>query len=339
MNLRQLARIDLNLLLTLHVLLEEQSVSQAAHKLHLTQPAISKALARLRQQFGDPLFQRASRGLVPTPYALLLQQPLQELLQNAARMFDGNEFDPASWHGEFSIEANEFLHLLVLPRLVETLALKAPGIVLKAHTQYHDQLHGLEQGELDFVLNLEFSALPPAFTSEVVYTDAPALFARIDHPLHRKRFRHEELFRYPRVALRMADMEKFMLFQPRAGLPPLAQVWPAFCETDNLIAALAIVARTDYILPGAGMLAALASRELDFRALPPIGAPAVQLKYCLVSHQRVQHSPAHAWMRQLIREVMAGMAEEGNLARKAGKGGNAGKSVSGARSVRRQELA
>lgn len=329
MNLRQLARTDLNLLLTLHVLLEERSVSHAAHKLHLTQPAISKALARLREQFGDPLFQRASRGLVPTPFATSLQEPLRLWLQEATALFDGNEFDAASWHGEFSIEANEFLHLLVLPPLVETLARKAPGIVLKTHTQYHDQLHGLEEGELDFVLNLEFSVLPPAFTSEVVYTDAPALLARSGHPLHRQRFRHDEIFRYPRVALRMADMEKFMLFQARTGLPPLKHSWPAFCETDNLMAALAIIARTDYILPGAGMLAALASRELDFKPLPPIGAPAVQLDYCLVSHQRVQHSAAHAWMRQTIKEVigtMGAMAGKQTPARSAGKG-SAGQTV------------
>lgn len=322
MNLRQLARTDLNLLLTLHVLLEERSVSHAAHKLHLTQPAISKALARLRELLGDPLFQRASRGLVPTPFAISLQGPLQQWLQDATAMFDGSEFDAASWHGEFSIEANEFLHMLVLPPLVETLARKAPGIQLKTHTQYHDQLHGLEQGELDFVLNLEFSVLPPAFTSEVVYSDAPALFARSGHPLHRQRFRHDDIFRYPRVSLRMADMEKFMLFQSRTGLPPLKHVWPALCETDNLVAALAIVARTDYILPGAGILAALASRELDFKPLPTTGAPAVKLDYCLVSHQRVQHSAAHAWMRQTIKEVIGAMAGNQAPARRAGRGGD-----------------
>lgn len=325
MNLRQLARTDLNLLLTLHVLLEEQSVSQAAHKLHLTQPAISKALARLREQFGDPLFQRASRGLVPTPFAMSLQQPLRDWLENAAAMFDGSEFDPASWHGEFSIETNEFLDLLVLPPLVEILARKAPGILLKTHTQYHDQLHGLEHGELDFVLNLEFSVLPPAFMSEVVCTDAPALFARSGHALHQQRFRHDDIFRYPRVGLRMADMEKFMLFQPRTGLPPLNHVWPAYCETDSLVAALAIVARTDYILAGAGMLAGLASRELDFKPLPPIGAPAVQLDYCLVSHQRVQHSAAHAWMRQTIREVMTAVVGKETPARSAGRGRSGGR--------------
>lgn len=308
MNLSQLGRIDLNLLVTLQVLLEECSVSRAAVRLHLTQPAISKALTRLRELMGDPLFQRASKGLVPTPYATALAQPLREWLQTGARLLEGNEFDPATWQGEFAIEANEFVHLRLLPTLVETLARKAPGVVLKMHTQYHDQLQGLECGELDFVLNLEFSSLPPAFLSEAVYTDAPSLFTRVGHPLQKKSFTREDIFRCPRLALRMADMEQFQFFQPRAGSPSLRQLWPPCCETDSLSAALEIVSRTDYILPGAGILAGQATRSLNFRALPPAGAPPASLTWCLVSHQRVHHSAAHAWMRDTIRELMRQMA-------------------------------
>jgi DNA-binding transcriptional LysR family regulator len=304
MNLRQLARIDLNLLVTLQVLLEERSVSRAATRLHLTQPAISKALTRLRGLLEDPLFQRASKGLVPTPYALSLVQPLQEWLQGATRLLEGNDFDPATWQGEFAIDTNEFLQLLVLPSLVAKLAQQAPGIVLKMHTQFHDQLHGLEQGELDFVLNLEFSQLPPGFVAEEVYSDEPALFARAAHPLFSKKFKHDDIYRYPRLSVHMADMERFMLFQPRVGLPSLQQVWPVACETDTLSAALEIVTRTDYILPGPGLLARLASPSLHFKRLPPIGAPNVQLTYCLVSHQRVQHSPAHIWLRKTLLELL-----------------------------------
>lgn len=304
MNLRQLARIDLNLLVTLQVLLEERSVSRAALRLHLTQPAISKTLARLRELLGDPLFERASRGLVPTPFALALAPALREWLETASQLFEGHDFDPARYHGEIAIEASELLHLLVLPPLAQTLAHSAPGITLKMHTQYHDQLHGLEQGELDFVLNLEFSALPSGFVSEVIYQDGPALFARAGHPLHRRRFRQEDLFRYPRLSLRMADMERFQLFQPREGLPALQQIWPASCETDNLGVALGILGRTDYILPAAGILSRLASRHAAFKALPVEGAPAVTLRYCLISHQRTRQSAAHRWLRQTLVELL-----------------------------------
>ena len=303
-NLKQLTHIDLNLLVTLQVLLEHRSVSVAAGRLHLTQPAISKALGRLREQFGEPLFMRVSKGLVPTPFALALQEPLQQWLESAAVLFDHEPFDPATWHGEFTLVSHEYLHMLVLPRLMQWLSKHAPGVVLKIRSQYHHQLEGLEDGELDFVLNLEFSELQEQFHSEVLYTDTPAVFARATHPLRKKQATREDLLSYPRVGLHMPDMEKFMLFQPRPGQPALRMHWPVAYETDNLTAALATIAGTDCLLPGAGILAKLATRELNFKPLATVTPPPVRIAYCLVSHQRVQHSPAHLWLREIIKQQM-----------------------------------
>jgi len=303
-NLKQLTHIDLNLLVTLQVLLQYRSVSVAAGKLHLTQPAVSKALARLREQFGEPLFMRVSKGLVPTPFALALQDPLQQWLESAAVLFDHEPFDPATWRGEFTLVANEYLHMLVLPSLMQWLSKNAPGVVLKILSQYRHQLEGLEDGDLDFVLNLEFSDLSQQFHSEVLYTDTPTIFARAAHPLRKKPATREDLLRYPRVALRMPDMEKFELFHPRPGQPGLNMHWPAAYETDNLTTALATIAGTDCLLPGAGVLAGLATRELNFKALPTLTPPQVQIAYCLISHKRVQHSPAHQWLRQQIKALV-----------------------------------
>src|SRR5882672_17349 len=118
MSTRQLARMDLNLLLTLQVLLECHSVSLAARQLHLTQSAISKALSRLRTQFNDPLFLRASKGLVPTPFAQHLRQPLHDWLETAAGLFAQEDFVPATWKGELTLVAHEFLHVTLMPRLL-----------------------------------------------------------------------------------------------------------------------------------------------------------------------------------------------------------------------------
>src|SRR6185503_14014427 len=103
MSTRQLARMDLNLLLTLQVLLACHSVSAAARQLHLTQSAISKALGRLRSQFNDPLFLRVSKGLVPTPFAERLQRPLHDWLETAAGLFVQQDFDPAKWKAELTL--------------------------------------------------------------------------------------------------------------------------------------------------------------------------------------------------------------------------------------------
>ncbi|HUO68419.1 MAG TPA: LysR family transcriptional regulator [Gammaproteobacteria bacterium] len=300
---RQLSRIDLNLLLTLQVLLECHSVSVAARELHLTQSAISKALGRLRAQFNDPLFLRASKGLVPTPFAQRLRQPLREWLETAAGLFVREDFDPAAWRGEFMLVAHDYLHVTLVPRLLALLHDRAPGIVLKVHSQYSHQLDGLERGEIDFVLNLQFSNLPAEFRSEAMFEDEPVILARAGHPLRKKRWNRDDLLRYPRIALRVPDTERFMMFQPRAGQPPLSQVWPAAYESDNLIVALASVSRTDCLLPAGGVLNRLATRELNFKPLRSTYTPPFKLAYCLVSHERVQNSAPHEWLRRTIGEL------------------------------------
>jgi DNA-binding transcriptional LysR family regulator len=300
---RQLSRMDLNLLLTLQVLLECHSVSVAARELHLTQSAISKALGRLRSQFNDPLFLRVSKGLVPTPFAQRLRQPLREWLETAAGLFVQENFDPGSWEGEFLVVAHDYPHVTLVPRLLALLHDRAPGMTLKVHSQYSHQLAGLERGEIDFVLNLQFSNLPAEFRSEVMFEDEPVILARAGHPLRRKKWNRDDLLRYPRIALRVPDMERFMMFQPRTGQPPLSQIWPAAYESDNLIVALKTVASTDCLLPAGGLLNRLATRELDFKPLRSTYTPPFKLAYCLVSHERVQNSAPHQWLRRTIAEL------------------------------------
>jgi DNA-binding transcriptional LysR family regulator len=300
---RQLARTDLNLLLTLQVLLECHSVSSAARQLHLTQSAISKALSRLRAQFNDPLFLRVSKGLVPTPFAQQLKQPLHDWLETAAGLFVQENFDPATWKGELTLVAHEFLHVTLVPRLLALLHERAPGMKLKVHSQYNQQLKGLERGEIDFVLNLEFSELSAEFESDVMYTDAPAILARTAHPLRKKQWTRDDLLRYPRIALRVPDADKFMIFKPRAGQLPLSQLWPAAYETDDLTVALATVSRTDCLLLAGGLLTRLTTRDLNFQPLDSTNTPSFKLAYCLVSHRRVQKSAPHQWLKRTIGEL------------------------------------
>jgi DNA-binding transcriptional LysR family regulator len=303
MLIRQLSRIDLNLLLTLQVLLESHSVSATARELHLTQSAVSKALARLRAQFDDPLFLRVSKGLVPTPFARRLRRPLRDWLETAAGLFAHEEFDALTWKGEFVVVAHDYLHVTLIPRLLALLGERAPHIVLKVVSQYSQQLQGLENGELDFVLNLEFSNLSADFRSEVMYSDTPVILGRSGHPLRKKSWGRDDLLGYPRIALRMPDAERFMMFRTPTGQPPLSEVWPAAYETDNLIVALATVARTDALLPAGGLLNGLATRELDFAPLRSTHTPPFKLAYCLVSHRRVERSAPHDWLRTVIAEL------------------------------------
>lgn len=300
MDIRHLSRIDLNLLLTLQVLLEEGSVSRTADKLFLTQPAISKSLSRLRDIFQDPLFTRSGRGLVATPFARSLQAPLDAVIKDMEGLFVPESFDPATYKGEFSIAVNEFLDMVLLPMLVADLAESAPGIHIETYTQMDGQLDALERGDLDFVMNLKFSEIPPGFESDLLLADEPAVFVREGHPLlKRKKLAMGDMSGFYRVALNVPDMDRLSIYASgrRTGRN---SPWPSAFETENLITALAVISRTDYLLPGPGLMQHFSTSELMFKALPLKVGPDIRVEYCLVTHERVAGSKAHQWLRQKI---------------------------------------
>ena len=118
MNIEKLARIDLNLLVCLNVLAEELNVTRAAHRLCLSQSAVSKNLAKLRTQFGDPLFVRHAHGLKPTPKVLFLKPKLENLINHLEQITQPEEFSPDSSDYRFQISAVESVYPLILPHFL-----------------------------------------------------------------------------------------------------------------------------------------------------------------------------------------------------------------------------
>ncbi|MCV6627227.1 MAG: LysR family transcriptional regulator, partial [Cellvibrionaceae bacterium] len=154
MDTRQLARIDLNLLVALQVLLEERNVSRAADRLFITQSAMSKTLGRLRELFDDPLFTRSSHGMVPTPKALELQPLLQKALGQVQALTTGSEFEPAAFEGEISIAVAEYVGVVLLPALMQILQAEAPLLRVRTLSRVERQLDELTDGGLDFAIHM-----------------------------------------------------------------------------------------------------------------------------------------------------------------------------------------
>jgi len=116
MSWKALARTDLNTLVILSALLEEENVSRAAVRPNLSQPAVSRALARLRDQFQDPLFTRSRHGMTPTPRAEALRRPLNRLLDELSVVLQPPGFDPASSRRRFTIATTDYgVHALLSP--------------------------------------------------------------------------------------------------------------------------------------------------------------------------------------------------------------------------------
>ncbi|WP_424486836.1 LysR family transcriptional regulator [Pseudomonas sp.] len=144
--MNDLRRIDLNLLVILDALLSEQHVTRAAERLHLSQPAVSHALARLREVLGDPLLVRQGGKWVPTARALELTAPLADALAQVQALLAPNRFDPASAKRRFRVAMSDYSAAIFLPALVRVLRQEAPGIDLQI-------IQASREGMVDGVLN------------------------------------------------------------------------------------------------------------------------------------------------------------------------------------------
>ncbi|MGH1370432.1 MAG: LysR family transcriptional regulator [Cellvibrionaceae bacterium] len=305
MELKSLERADLNLLVTLQVLLEERSVSKAAERLFLTQSAMSKALGRLRSLFDDRLFTRSGAGMVPTPRALEIAQQLPLVLEQLQQLVQPESFDPANYSGDFSIIIPEFVGYWALPELMVRLNEKAPNYRLKTASHAEHQLELLASGEVDFVIQVEQQVYPAEIDYMTVGFAPPVLIARKDHPLVGKELTWELISHYPQVQLFIPDLidAQFVAQSDSAFIQYESQVTPRF-ETEHLFTALQLVKRSDYLLPGPPIFIEELDMSRDIVTLSLPGNESLRLKYVLAFHQRVKNSKPHQFLKSVLIEAV-----------------------------------
>jgi DNA-binding transcriptional LysR family regulator len=296
------SRIDLNLLVVLDALLEAGSVTHAAQRLGVGQPAASHALTRLRALLGDPLLVRSGRRLAPTPRAEALREPLARLLAEAARLVRHEvSFDPARSRRTFSLVCPDLL-AAALPRLVSTLGRQAPGARLDVLPPQSDDLRALEDGRRDVAL-----VPTPSAGAGLVQCGLGrlhfAVFARADHPAlvrGTRRLTRAAWAQYPHVQVRTGHGGRSIVatalakaeFERRVGL-----VVPSF------LAALTEVAESELFLTAPRELAAPLAAHLDVVWVePPLTLPPVPVS--AVWHERVTADPAHQFFRGQVVEVL-----------------------------------
>lgn len=151
MNIRN---FDLNLLLVLDALCEERSVTRAAERLSLSQPAVSASLNRLRDAFGDPLFVRTQRGVLPTPRAEELSRAAKSVLLEVGHMISDRPFDPAASHVTFTIGANDYGQFSVVAPLLHRMQQVAPHVTFQVKLLASDIGEQLANQEIDVAITL-----------------------------------------------------------------------------------------------------------------------------------------------------------------------------------------
>ena len=178
--------LDLNLLVTLDVLIEERSVSRAAERLHLSQPSVSAALARLRDYFNDPLLEPQGKRMIPTPQALQLQPVLAELLASVDRMIiQARQFDPATSDRWFHLCISDYLSTVIFPRLMPLLQRQAPRVRLNLQPPSQQALDLFEQGEIDILLMPQEHCLRE-HPAELLFEEQHVVAAWSENPIIRQ---------------------------------------------------------------------------------------------------------------------------------------------------------
>ena len=191
----RLESVDLNLLLALHWLLEEQSVTGAAAKLALSQPAMSRALARLRVLLGDALFVQSGRRMLPTPYAEGLRPQLAEAVERLrAALRPREDFDPLHAAGAFRIASNDYLALVLARACQQSVRKEAPGLDVEITTLEPGTFQRLVSGAIDLVVlpdvgiaNLPKSLDVEQFVRRPLFEEQFVCMARQGHPAATKR--------------------------------------------------------------------------------------------------------------------------------------------------------
>ncbi len=245
MNLRSL---DLNLLLIFDAVYSERSISKAAHKLHLSQPTVSNALARLRERLQDPLFERSSQGMAPTPRAKTLAEPIRQALDVLERgLRGGDAFDFTHSDREFVIAVEDYGEVVIMPRFIDWLAQVAPNIRIRIRPEPSEQLKGeLRDGAVDLALDY-FALQEASYRSECVLTETLLSLSRRDHPLVAERLSLDVFLALPHVVLAPRSNARPMidLALSKRGLQrhiavtvPHFLSMPVMVQTTNMICTL-----------------------------------------------------------------------------------------------------
>ncbi len=296
MDTRELARIDLNLLISLQVLLEEQNVSRAAQRLFITQPAMSKTLSRLRQVFNDPLFTRSSHGMQPTPRALALAEGLGGILTGIEQLVSDTRFDPVDCDAEVNLALSEYIGVTLLPALTSRLQSQAPNLHIRVITRVENQLEQLALGNLDFAIHIRQHQYGPEFRVAELGGSPPVILLRNDHPLCPGPVDIDALVHFPVIRLYISDREQLQARSLDALFENLRSRARGSLEISHLMTAMEVLRKTDYYMPGPAFLTQNASISEGITALPFPAARDQHVDYVMVSHLRTANSPMHNWL-------------------------------------------
>lgn len=290
-----LRRIDLNLLVTLDALLAEHNVTRTAERLHLSQPAVSVQLARLREVFGDPLLLPGPRGMRPTARADALREPLRQALASLEQaVAPSSPFNPAQASQTWRVAAADYAESTILLPALAGLRSEAPGTRLAILGLSTTTLaRQAEQGDIDLAFHVSEEA-PPGLRRRSMFTERYVLAGRAGHP---------RLKRRPTLA-QFCKLDHVMVSPVGGGfhgatdtaLAEAGMVRNVVLSVPHFLFLGAVLASTDLVamVPSRLVRSNPALQVVE----PPVAVPSFEM--LMLWHERMHRDPAHQWLREHI---------------------------------------
>jgi DNA-binding transcriptional LysR family regulator len=292
--------VDLNLLFILDVLLDERSVSRAAQRLNLSQPAVSGALKRLRDTFQDPLFVRAQQGIRPTPQALELIGPIKSVLQEIDAILSATGFNPEAAESIFTIAATDYAQMTFLAPFMQMVHRAAPNIRFSiVSTDIARMPDQFERQEIDFAITVPEMA-PKNVEAMELFENHYVCAISPNHPTATTDLSLDEFCSLNHV-----------LVTPSSGgfvgptddaLEKLGRRRCVTVSIPNFLSLPSILVNSDFIAVAPERVLGSFADELCIFSAPLVLLP---FKVVVLWHELSARSPAHSWLREKMAEISA----------------------------------
>lgn len=297
---RRMARPDLNLLVTLDVLLTEGSVALAAERLRLSQSAMSRALARLRETTGDPLLVRAGRGLVPTPRALELRERVGQLVENAEAMLRPAEsLDLKRLVRTFTLRNRDGFVENFGPDLVARVGAMAPGVRLRFVPKPDRDSAPLRSGDVDLETGVVGKTTGPEVRAQALFRDRFIGVVRTGHALSSGEITPARYAVGRHILVSRRGLDRGPVddaLEPLGLKREIVTVVAGFSEALAMARASDLIASVPERYTGN-------LRDGMFSFPLPVSLPEVTVS--LLWHPRLDADPAHRWLRGCVRDICA----------------------------------
>lgn len=302
----ELSDIDLNQLVLFQQLMVERRVSKVADNLGLTQSAVSNTLAKLRRQFGDDLFVRTAAGMMPTPFAEQLAEPIGYALGMIhSGLNQHSRFDPASVKRSVTIGLTDIGEIVFLPELVDRLRQVAPGVSLcTVRTTATNLRDDMEAGKVDLAIG-PLPQLKAGFFQRRLFQQRYVCLFRQGHALDRKRLTLADFKAAEHLIIVSAGTGhgKVDDLIRRAGVERKVRLTiPHFVSVGHLLR------RTDMVATVTERLAESLVEPFDLTYRPhPVDLPEIAIN--VFWHAKVHRSPAHQWLRGIVFDLFGASDE------------------------------